>query len=149
MLTDNRNFCSGAMNLSSRGLNVRTAALNCQPTQSCTDLYMSRRHHHIVTHRHTRTSSNRNKKLSRCWDSATCAPLMPPKCKTPHFPHPCTRLPQHNSESQDITIWIDFITQVAKIPIYPFMYTNFHLLLHYVIIIHQQYRQMGRRTSCS
>ena len=43
--------------------------------------------------------------------------LMPPECKTPHFPYP-TRPPLQNSRSQDIRIRIAFRMQIAKTQAY-------------------------------
>jgi len=63
-----------------------------------------------------------NKKLSKCWDCATCEPL-DAYCRSAklHIFLYSTGLPRLNSGSQDTTIQVDFGTLVAKTPIYPVM----------------------------
>jgi len=66
---------------------------------------------------------------------------VPQKCKTPHFPYPLVFL----GRIQDHRILRSGSASTAKI----LSCANFKFLSHYVITIHQRYRQTDRRTSCS
>jgi len=115
------------------------------------------------------TTANSNGKLSRCWDSASCEPMLPfdspnafsylrfiyrsnvwlapflilllppPKCKTPRFPYP-----MHWSSS--VELGNGSASAYAGSQDTELSCAYFHFVLHYVITIHQPDIQTGRRT---
>jgi len=96
----------------------------------------ARTHGDTHGHTHTHTHTHQIHKRPCHWIAILLIFLYP------------TGLPRQNLEAKDITIWVGFGMQVAKTLAYRVVYTNFHFLLHYVIIIRQRYKRTNGRTCC-